>query len=202
MAQSLGMSAAAFERRYVREVLDPRAGTVRRSLVEEQSGGGRCALLLGRNTCMVYESRPRHCRQFPYWESVLATHAGFEAARATCPGIAVIVPGELRERARERLQVLYAELEAAYPPQQAGCCLREDPDALWASGMEADAAVGRCGLESCELGSARPLSCRLRQGGVQPGEAEAWQERLRAIERELEYPASYARLVDLLRARE
>ncbi|MBK7644639.1 MAG: YkgJ family cysteine cluster protein [Planctomycetes bacterium] len=92
MALALGMSAERFVERHVRLV----AG--RLSLREQASEGGRCALLIGKNTCAVYAARSEHCRHFPYWESVLADPAAFEAARATCPGIAVFVDEELRAR--------------------------------------------------------------------------------------------------------
>jgi Fe-S-cluster containining protein len=215
MAARLGMSVACFEARHVREVADPRSGEMRRSLREVEGGGGRCSLLEGRNTCVVYEARPEHCRRFPFWDSVLNTREGFENARSTCPGIAVIVGEELRACAAERLSLLYRQLEQLHPPQGLPCCLEVDPDALWACGMEADAlrqgggegegtqGGNKSGLRSgCSLGDARPLACRLRQCGVSKAEAEQWQQRLRGIERELEYPASYARWVDLLRSRE
>lgn len=202
MAQRLEMSASAFQARYVRVVLDPHSGEQRRSLVEEPGAGGRCALLIGSNTCAVYEARPEHCRRFPFWDSVLHTREGFEAARSTCPGIAVIVDEALRARAERRLLELYARLEAQHPSQGLECCLRCLPEELWATGMEADAAAGRQATADCLLGAGRPLACRLRQGSVPEEEAQSWQQELRALERELGYPASYARLVDLLRARQ
>lgn len=201
MAAHLGMSAERFEARYVRVVLDPKEGVQRRSLVETQAEGGPCALLEGRNTCRVYPVRPAHCRRFPYWDSVLNDAHSFEAARATCPGIAVQVSDELRERARLALQALYAELDSMPVAQRSQCCWENSPEELWASGMEADQAALAQPEGACALGSARPLACRLRHAGLSYEVAEVWQARLRALERELGYPASYARWMDLVRAR-
>src|SRR6187455_2111299 len=103
MARALGTSPERFAERHVRRVGE------RLSLRETANEGGRCALLIGKNTCSVYEARPEHCRRFPYWESVLGDAAAFEAARATCPGIAVAVSAELRARAAQALRALYAQ---------------------------------------------------------------------------------------------
>jgi Fe-S-cluster containining protein len=105
LARALGTSPERFAERHVRRVGE------RLSLRENENEGGRCALLIGKNTCSVYEARPEHCRRFPYWESVLGDPQAFEAARATCPGIAVVVPDELRARAALALRALYAELD-------------------------------------------------------------------------------------------
>ena len=104
MARSLGMSQDNFTARYLKRALDPRRGVEAWSLRERADAGGACALLVGRNTCLVYEARPRHCREFPYWEHVLAGGEGFEAARETCPGIAVVVPPEQAAPAFAALQ--------------------------------------------------------------------------------------------------
>jgi Fe-S-cluster containining protein len=37
--------------------------------------------------CMVYQSRPLQCRNFPFWDSVLFSPASWEAAKAACPGM-------------------------------------------------------------------------------------------------------------------
>ncbi|HLJ53475.1 MAG TPA: YkgJ family cysteine cluster protein [Chthonomonadaceae bacterium] len=56
LAARLGMTAVAFERRYVQTEAD---GT--RSLRESP-----CAFLGEDNRCTVYEDRPQSCRDFPY----------------------------------------------------------------------------------------------------------------------------------------
>jgi len=197
LAAALGTSPERFAARHVRRVGE------RWSLREEASAGGRCALLIGRNTCSVYEARPAHCRSFPYWESVLGDAQAFEAARATCPGIAVEVSPELRARAAALLRELYSELDECAAAHER-CCLESDPDALFATAMEADHALGAeadPAVPQCALGSGRPLSCRAARARLAPEESERLHARLRALERGLGYPASYARMKDLLRSR-
>jgi len=197
MAHALGMSAERFAERHLRSV------DGRLSLREAANEGGRCALLIGKNTCSVYDARPEHCRRFPYWESVLTDPVAFESARSTCPGIAVVVSDELRARAAGELRALYAEVEERAAPE-APCCLERNPEGLFATGMEADHALtARSEVDPkaphCRLGAGRPLGCRAAHGGA---ETDALHQRLRAIERRLDYPASYARMDDLLRSRE
>lgn len=204
LARALGMDAGSFVALHVREAADPRDGTRRLALRERADG--RCTLLEGRNTCRAYEARPAHCREFPYWPSVLAGGAGFEAARATCPGIAVDVAPERARPAFERLAALYAELEAEPDGSEpvsgtAGCCLDgAAADDLYMSALEADYAVahGR-GEAGCRLGRARPLGCRLARSSSEAGERA--RARLRAIERETGHPAAYGEARALLRAR-
>jgi Fe-S-cluster containining protein len=205
MAGALAMDVGAFEARYVREVTDPADGARRRSLREAGSGdGGRCALLVGANECSVYETRPGHCRAFPYWPSVLRDERAFETARSICPGIAVVVPDARRERAFAALREFYARLPQRDPPPT--CCADVEPDALHATGLEADHASA-CASETgdnagdarCRYGAARPLGCRVADA---PSDAaDRALSDLRKLERELGYPPAYARLADLLRAR-
>ncbi|MDR3302863.1 MAG: YkgJ family cysteine cluster protein [Treponema sp.] len=37
--------------------------------------------------CSVYEQRPRQCRAFPFWHSVVASVEAWTAAARTCPGM-------------------------------------------------------------------------------------------------------------------
>ncbi len=206
MARELGMTPERFAARFVREVDDPVSGERRSSLREDSNAGGRCALLVGRNTCSVYAARPEHCRRFPYWERVLSDPAAFEAARATCPGIAVVVPQELAARGEAAVFSLYMQLAQRAPAPRGGCCRDSGSDELFATGLEADlAAAHRHEVDpaapGCPLGRGRPLACRLEEARLPTEEREAWFARLRELERELGYPASYARLEDLLRAR-
>lgn len=223
LAAAVGQSPEEFAYGSLREVPDPRTGALRLSLRERpqvaggQSGG--CALLEGQNECTVYGARPRHCRQFPYWTSVLEDADGFEAARATCPGISPLPDPVAQERAFAELEVLYAELDAevsAHSPRcelSGRCCRFEEAGhVLYATALETDYAVrqhpeahapeaeGRCpyhvrGL--CTAREGRPLGCRTYfcdplTENVLLEVHERYLTRVRAIEREHGYPAAYA----------
>ena len=71
LAAALGLERESFESSFVRTVVDPASGKLRRALRDD--GGGRCSLLEGANECRVYGARPEHCRQFPFWKSILPT---------------------------------------------------------------------------------------------------------------------------------
>lgn len=221
MAEAKGMDPAAFERLHVRTVPDPREPSrLRRSLRETDEGsGGRCTLLEGANHCSVYTARPSHCRTFPYWLSVMETEDGFEAARATCPGIRPEPDAAMQAEAFARLEAIYVKLgellDAVRPVciARGVCCRFEEADhILYATGLEADYAAhklpdapepeaeGRCPYHvkgRCTAREGRPLGCRTYYCDPQMSDAlEATHERLlgeiRDIERDLGYPASYA----------
>lgn len=225
LAAAKGMEIGAFTERHIRRVPDPRTGVERLSLREE---GGRCALLVGSNECSVYTARPEHCRRFPFWPSVLESEDGFEQARATCPGIAVVVEEEVRVRAFAALEALYEELdsfvERARPVciQRGVCCRFEEAGhELYATALEADYAAarapeapapardGRCPYHvegRCTARSARALGCRTyfcdaNTESVLMEAHEHFLSRLRGIEMETGYPKSYGRFPALLAAR-
>lgn len=198
MAARMGCSAESFTRRHVRNALDPRTGSQRPALRESDDAGGRCALLVGRNQCGVYDARPQHCRTFPYWESVLAGGVAFESARATCPGIAVEVEPDRRERAFADLRVFLERVGEG--PRRADCCLdTRTSETVFATALEADFALSAAPArnDACRLGDRRPLACRLDARA----DGEAALRELRAIERAHGYPAAYAALGDLLGSR-
>lgn len=228
MAARLGMELEAFERMHVRTVADD-SGELRRSLRERNEGnGGRCTLLEGSNACTVYEDRPNHCRTFPYWDGVLQTEVGFEAARATCPGIAVEPTEAQRQAAFAELEALYAEVEGwveyggAVCIGRGTCCRFEEAGhELYATPLEADycadrhpvapepEAPGRCPYHRagrCTAREGRPLGCRTYFCDPTYSDAhEAGHERflnaIRDIERRTGYPVGYARFPDLVLAR-
>ena len=228
MGARLDMTEDAFRARYVRTVRDPRTGVLREALREDGTAGGRCSLLVGRSTCSVYEARPEHCRTFPYWSSVLEDAEAFEAARATCPGIAVRPDAQLAERAFAALEALYAEVDAFVERSRAVCigrgvcCRFEDAGhELYATALEADYAAqrhpeapppeapGRCPYHvqgRCTAREGRPLGCRTyfcdaNTTSVLAQAHEHFLAKLRAIERDLGYPAAYGRFPALLEAR-
>lgn len=215
MAAALGATTASFSRRFVRSAQDPRTGEQRLALIENETHGGRCALLFGKNTCSVYEARPKHCRTFPYWDTVLEDRAAFEVARATCPGIAVVVEPETSGPAFAALAALYERIGDAGRPS--ACCLSSASDErAYATALEVDYALAApahtcetnavdaltCGPRSdsgasgCRFGERRPLACR---AGI---DGEALLREVRDIERTTGYPAAYAPLDELLKTRE
>ena len=229
MAQRIGMEPDAFVQAHVRTVPDGDRGGLRLSLREQDEGaGGRCSLLEGNHHCTVYEARPKHCRTFPYWPSVLEDEAGFERARATCPGIAVVVSDEVRQEAFRRLESLYAEVDAFVERSRAVCIARgvccrfeEAGHELFSTGLEADyaaslkpvapppEAAGRCAYHvagRCTARAGRPLGCRTyfcdaNTSSVLEEAHEHFLRGIRVIETETGYPTSYARFPELLASR-
>ncbi len=225
LAAALDLGEAAFARAHLRTLPDPRTGELRLSLREE---GGRCALLAGTNRCTVYAARPEHCRSFPFWPALEHDPAAFEAARATCPGIAVEPPAGARESAFAALAELYAEVDAHVAASGARCelsglCCRfeEAGHELFATALEADFAAarhpdapppespGRCPFHvggRCTAREGRALGCRTYFCDERTEDAlaeahEGFLARLRRIERDHGYPAAYGRFPALLAAR-
>ncbi|MFT4541086.1 MAG: Fe-S-cluster containining protein [Planctomycetota bacterium] len=221
LADRLGLTRGQFLDRMTRTVVDPASGVMRLSLRETNPGtsGGQCVLLEGRSHCTVYDDRPKHCADFPYWPSVMSGGTGFESARSICPGIQVVVDSSTREAAFERLRALYEELEAeinALSPrcELSGLCCRfeEAGHELWATALETDYALsqhpelsepeapGRCPYHvggRCTAREGRALGCRTyfcdeRTTDTLEDVHERYLRRVRDIERELGYPAAYS----------
>ena len=157
------MALEAFVRVHVRQVPDPRGGELRLALRE---GFGpdedRCRFLEGHNECSVYEARPGHCRDFPYWPSVLEDAQGLELARQVCPGISLAPEqvsgqgsGQDGAALQESMQAAMGELETLYQELQvelddlnpacamSGLCCRfeEAGHELFAGGLETQFAL-------------------------------------------------------------
>jgi Fe-S-cluster containining protein len=83
LAQAVGESdLERFERDYVRAV------GVRKSLKEFDNGD--CVFFDGeQRKCRVYESRPRQCRTWPFWDSNLKTPEDWRHTCQICPGSGV-----------------------------------------------------------------------------------------------------------------
>jgi uncharacterized protein len=75
----LGMTPAAFGKQYCRRVW------LRISLLEKP--GGDCVMLT-REGCSVYESRPMQCRTWPFWHDLVDTPGHWSEVREECPGAA------------------------------------------------------------------------------------------------------------------
>ena len=97
MAESLDVSVAEFESRFVRQV------GIRKSLVELANGD--CIFLdARRRRCKLYEGRPRQCRTWPFWPSNLASPERWEETCAVCPG-----SGQGRLVARDEIEKQLAQ---------------------------------------------------------------------------------------------
>lgn len=77
MATFLNLTPAEFRKRYVRRVGQ------RYSLVEKKNYD--CVFLKDKK-CMLYTTRPKQCRTFPFWPHLL-TESGWKEAAKTCEGI-------------------------------------------------------------------------------------------------------------------
>jgi Fe-S-cluster containining protein len=93
MSCVLRISAAEFEKRYVRQV------GIRKSLVELPNGD--CVFFdSDRRCCQIYEVRPRQCRTWPFWASNLSSPQSWREVADRCPGCnrGQIVPVEEIQR--------------------------------------------------------------------------------------------------------
>lgn len=227
IAQAAGMELEAFVRVCVRQVPDPKSGEPRLAL-REGTGlqADRCRLLEGTNECTVYEHRPAHCREFPFWKSVLQDKEGFERARQVCPGIRVEPSPEDRRQAFAKLEALYEELKMKIDnidpacAMSGLCCRFEEADhELYAGALETDYAVqnhpdpptpeaaGRCPYHvggRCTARKGRPLACRTYFCDEAKEDAcvdlhEDFLKRLRGIESDHGFERTYARFPELLK---
>lgn len=87
LAARLGMTAAEFVERYTHVL------PVGRSLIERITSFGNDCVFLdrekvpGKAVCGVYEDRPRQCRTWPFWDSIMRSRRDWERAARVCPGI-------------------------------------------------------------------------------------------------------------------
>lgn len=56
-------------------------------IVLRERANGDCVFWSARAGCTVYAERPRQCRTWPFWRSVVASPAAWRAAAAGCPGM-------------------------------------------------------------------------------------------------------------------
>ena len=80
LAQRVGVAASEFRAAYTRKV--HRRGT---SLRERRDG--TCVLYDEGRGCTVYEERPRQCRTWPFWSSVLHSPERWAEEARGCPGM-------------------------------------------------------------------------------------------------------------------
>jgi Fe-S-cluster containining protein len=81
LAEHFGMTVAAFEQKYVRQI------GIRRSLKELEHKDYDCVFLDPKTRkCQVYEFRPRQCRTWPFWKSNIRTPESWQTTCEVCPG--------------------------------------------------------------------------------------------------------------------
>jgi uncharacterized protein len=87
LAKRLGLPRDEFVERYTHKMY------LGRSLNEKLTSFGQDCVFLdrekipGKAVCGVYEDRPRQCRTWPFWRSVVKSRNTWERAKKTCPGI-------------------------------------------------------------------------------------------------------------------
>ncbi len=92
-AEYLQLSQAVFTRRHCRQINDLWSINERRN----SDGDYDCVflhtgpLLPGakkpQRLCMIYPVRPRQCRDWPFWTSLLASREAWDRAAVRCPGM-------------------------------------------------------------------------------------------------------------------
>jgi Fe-S-cluster containining protein len=80
IAAHLGIGEDEFRRLYCR-----RYGLGFWSLVERPNGD--CAFITPEDLCRIYSVRPKQCRSYPFWKSILASRRSWEREGRECPGI-------------------------------------------------------------------------------------------------------------------
>jgi len=87
LAARFGLSLEEFTARFTRPTI------MGRSLIEKITDHGNDCIFLdrekipGKAVCGVYELRPKQCRTWPFWKSLLVSRKRWELASRMCPGI-------------------------------------------------------------------------------------------------------------------
>jgi len=80
LAKQLGITPAACEKKYVRNI------GIRRSLIELPKSYDCIFLDSKTRKCTVYEARPRQCKTWPFWKSNVRTEETWAETCEACPG--------------------------------------------------------------------------------------------------------------------
>lgn len=100
LAARLKMDVPAFVETYTHQMLRGRSLNERRT----ENGSLDCIFLdretiPGRAICGVYEDRPKQCRTWPFWSSVIKDRASWQRGSKRCPGIGkgtLVSPEQIR----------------------------------------------------------------------------------------------------------
>lgn len=77
--KKLKLSRKEFLKKYTRQVYG------RYSLLENPKTFD--CVFFKEKRCTVYDARPKQCRKFPFWDSILQSKRSWQDARKTCEGI-------------------------------------------------------------------------------------------------------------------
>ncbi len=77
-AAFVGMTARAFERRYVYRT--------KHLLRLRKPRGSQCPFLVEKG-CTIHPAKPTQCRAFPFWPELVGDRAAWKEASGYCPGI-------------------------------------------------------------------------------------------------------------------
>jgi hypothetical protein len=80
LAATLGLGDAAFRERYTRRL---RGGDI--SLIERDNLD--CVFYDRKRVCTVYAHRPRQCRTWPFWRSLMHSPETWAEEAKNCPGL-------------------------------------------------------------------------------------------------------------------
>jgi Fe-S-cluster containining protein len=80
LAETLGLDDAAFRERYTRRL---RGGDI--SLIERDNYD--CVFYDRKRGCTVYARRPRQCRTWPFWRSLVHSPETWDEEAENCPGL-------------------------------------------------------------------------------------------------------------------
>ncbi|MEX0961906.1 MAG: YkgJ family cysteine cluster protein [Simkaniaceae bacterium] len=79
LSKHLNLSEEAFLRRYTRQV------GKKISLLEDPAT--YACIFLKSTKCSLYDARPKQCRTFPFWPSILKSQKNWDEAAKSCEGI-------------------------------------------------------------------------------------------------------------------
>ena len=80
LAEELDLPAIEFRRRYTRRLRGAEVSLVERS-------NGDCVFWDPTAGCTVYRNRPRQCRTWPFWRTVVHTEERWNEEARDCPGM-------------------------------------------------------------------------------------------------------------------
>jgi uncharacterized protein len=105
----LGIGIEEFMWKYIRIVGN------RYSLIEKKLDDEHLCIFLKDNQCSIYPFRPKQCRTFPWWPTLLKNEDSWKSAKEDCEGIlhqdGEIVPFEAIEKEKNSYTLYLKEID-------------------------------------------------------------------------------------------